>query len=51
MPKKTTTRTKNGPKKQKVMPPSADTETASDTAKKFDYGGLPERNLKKNLGC
>lgn len=22
-----------------------------DGEKKFDFGGLPERNLKKNLGC
>lgn len=26
-------------------------EPSEDTEKKFDFGGLPDRNLKKNLGC
>jgi hypothetical protein len=26
-------------------------QTEIETETKVDYGGLPERNLKKNLGC
>jgi hypothetical protein len=32
------------PQKQKEMPPQ-------DDEKPFDFGGIPERDLKKNLGC
>jgi hypothetical protein len=28
----------------------APSETA-DSEKQFDFGGIPDRNLKKNLGC
>jgi hypothetical protein len=26
-------------------------EPPEETENKFDFGGLPDRNLKKNLGC
>ncbi len=26
-------------------------EAEETTERNFDFGGLPERNLKKNLGC
>jgi hypothetical protein len=32
---------------EKNQPPGQEAETD----KGFDFGGLPERNLKKNLGC
>lgn len=32
------------PEKAKQMPPPAD-------EKPFDFGGIPDRDLKKNLGC
>ena len=28
-----------------------DTIKAEDADEQFDYGGLPDRDLKKNLGC
>jgi hypothetical protein len=42
--KKPVKKVENQPKKQ---PP----EQEADKDHGFDYGGLPERNLKKNLGC
>lgn len=33
--------------KSKKQPP----EQEADKDHGFDFGGLPERNLKKNLGC
>ena len=33
------------PEKQKAVPPRDDEE------KPFDFGGIPDRDLKKNLGC
>jgi hypothetical protein len=33
--------------KEKKVPASMEKETE----KTFDFGGLPERSLKKNLGC
>jgi hypothetical protein len=33
------------PEKPKSQPPQADEE------KPFDFGGIPDRDLKKNLGC
>lgn len=39
-------------KKESQQPPKK-TGVAPETESKkpFDFGGLPERNLKKNLGC
>ena len=39
---------KNPPKKKKIEPPQM---IAIEPEKKFDFGGLPDRDLKKNLGC
>lgn len=33
--------------KEKKQPPEKEAEKDSS----FDFGGLPDRNLKKNLGC
>jgi hypothetical protein len=33
-------------KEKKITPPPP-----SEKDEKFDFGGLPDRNLKKNLGC
>jgi hypothetical protein len=35
---------------KKEVPKSSKDETV-EKASAFDFGGLPERNLKKNLGC
>jgi hypothetical protein len=35
--------------KKEVPKPSQD--VTAEKASAFDFGGLPERNLKKNLGC
>lgn len=44
---------KRGSKKEKIKPVEKkqppEQETEKDTA--FNFGGLPDRNLKKNLGC
>lgn len=44
---------KNKGKKQKTEPKKKpQTElTSEEKEKPFDFGGLPERDLKKNLGC
>jgi hypothetical protein len=33
------------PQKPKVIPPQDEDE------KPFDFGGIPDRDIKKNLGC
>ncbi len=39
-------------KDDKVKPPQQIPPVASDPSDdSFNFGGLPERNLKKNLGC
>lgn len=43
--KKKATKKTPEPKKQELNNSNPDIE------KQFDFGGLPERNLKKNLGC
>lgn len=40
---------KKSPKPKAKMPAKKREESTED--KPFDYGGLPARNLKKNLGC
>jgi hypothetical protein len=42
---KTKKQNKVVPQKQKDIPPHVEEE------KPFDFGGIPERDLKKNLGC
>jgi hypothetical protein len=38
---------KKKPEKVKIQPP----EPTDEQEKLFDFGGLPQRDLKKNLGC
>jgi len=39
-------------KKEKVpLPPPPSVEQESEQSDGFDFGGLPKRDLKKNLGC
>ena len=42
-------------KKEEIKAATIKKQTASETLvekeKTFDLGGLPDRNLKKNLGC
>jgi len=40
-------KSKEKPQAVKESPP----KQAIDSTDEFDFGGLPERNLKKNLGC
>ncbi|HEU5293041.1 MAG TPA: hypothetical protein VFU05_20490 [Cyclobacteriaceae bacterium] len=44
-----------GKKKDKKKPKPAEKKIISPPAQEkdesFDFGGLPDRNLKKNLGC
>ena len=46
---------KKKPKKKEITKTKVkvDKETEQETSaeKPFDFGGLPDRNLKKNLGC
>jgi len=45
--KKKVTRTKKIAKPEKSQKP----EIKNDEDERFDFGGLPKMNLKKNLGC
>jgi hypothetical protein len=45
--KKVTKQDQKKPEKP-ALPPTAEEET---TENPFDFGGLPNRDLKKNLGC
>lgn len=38
-------------KKVKPIPASNENKPATGKDERFDFGGLPEINLKKNLGC
>lgn len=38
-------------KEAKPVPPKEKDEPQQDDEKPFDFGGLPDRDLKKNLGC
>jgi hypothetical protein len=44
---------KKEPKKEGVKTPEKKQppEQEAEKDKTFDFGGLPDRNLKKNLGC
>lgn len=52
MAKKKIARRRNG-SKPKATPDvqSSETQTTGDSDKMMDFGGLPNRDLKKNLGC
>jgi hypothetical protein len=39
------------PKKEKPKPKKLDLKIDQEEEKPFDFGGLPDRDLKKNLGC
>jgi hypothetical protein len=44
------------PKKKKVLPKKVSekqvpVQPKEEPEKPFDFGGLPQRDLKKNLGC
>lgn len=43
-------KSKKEPKKQKPEPKQKDTDKQVDE-KQFDFGGMPDRDFKKNLGC
>jgi len=36
---------------KKIVPPKGKEIPPQDDEKPFDFGGIPERDLKKNLGC
>jgi hypothetical protein len=38
-------------KKQGQRPLKVEKDEASQTEKGLDFGGIPDRSLKKNLGC
>ncbi len=47
---------KKKPKKKDIKKPAEPKKNESEIVipeaeKPFDFGGLPDRNLKKNLGC
>ena len=37
--------------KKSALKKEADERDQTELEKGFDFGGLPDRNLKKNLGC
>jgi len=39
------------PAETKQMPPQDASAPAGSDDKPFDFGGIPDRDLKKNLGC
>jgi len=42
---------KKAPKKAKEKEKKTSQVIEQDKDQTFDFGGLPDRNLKKNLGC
>jgi hypothetical protein len=44
-------KTKKAADKATVKPASQEPPRSIDEDKPFDFGGLPDRDLKKNLGC
>jgi len=42
---------KQAPKDKAAKSQKMDETPEDETTKTMDYGGLPDRNLKKNLGC
>jgi hypothetical protein len=39
------------PEKPKATPAKRGEVESDEPGRKIDFGGIPERNLKKNLGC
>ena len=44
-------KTKEKKSEKKLVPPKAKEIPRQDEEKPFDFGGIPDRDLKKNLGC
>ena len=42
---------KSSPKKDKPKEKEVKPKPKDENEKPFDFGGLPQRDLKKNLGC
>ena len=51
MAKKKKAPDKQAPKEKPVQSQKMDETPEDENAKAMDFGGLPNRNLKKNLGC
>jgi hypothetical protein len=51
MSKKKKLRETQGPKDKPVERRKVDETPEDEKTKAMDFGGLPDRNLKKNLGC
>jgi hypothetical protein len=51
MSKKKKVRETPGPKGKPAESRKADETPEEEKTKTMDFGGLPDRNLKKNLGC
>lgn len=49
--KKRKTKEKHGMWKETNLPKAPRQEKDSENEGPFDFGGLPSRDLKKNLGC
>jgi hypothetical protein len=41
----------SGRRSKQTVPPKETAKNDETEEKRFDFGGLPNRNLKKNLGC
>ena len=44
-------KTKKASEKPTVKPTEQEPKRSVDEDRPFDFGGLPDRDLKKNLGC
>ena len=51
MSKKKKAADKQAPKDKPAKSRNVDETAEDETTKTMDYGGLPDRDLKKNLGC
>ncbi len=51
MSKKKKVPDKQAPKDKPAQSKKVDKTPEDETTKAMDFGGLPNRNLKKNLGC
>lgn len=51
MKEKSEPKKKEVPEKPKAPQQPVPTPPSQDEEKPFDFGGLPDRDLKKNLGC
>jgi hypothetical protein len=51
MAKKKLEKLKSGKVRQQTKRSSKNDPPARETSKPFEFGGIPDRSLKKNLGC